>query len=204
MIEENDGHVGTNYERMHEQEERESIPNSFDAIVNNMRLNARYLTENEGLVKDEISIPDTVNVGSISDTLFTGIRVKGMTHFASQNITMLWGEDVVSDTVVLYVCLPRERQLIDLVLFSLQVNAESSWNELWVDGLYHYTNTAGRFTGVFRIVMADSKYVGNTSLTKNSNTYPTMPIAGSVTFRKAIIKHTKLPELFQNEKPQFE
>lgn len=105
MIEENDGHIGNHYEHTREQEERESIPNSFDNIVNNMRLNARYLTENEGLVKDEISIPDTVNVGSVSDTLFTSVRVKGLTRFASQNLTMLWGEDIVSDTVILHVCL---------------------------------------------------------------------------------------------------
>lgn len=117
LIEENDGHTRFNYVQTREQEERESIPNSFDDIVNNIHLNVRYLTENEGLMKDEISIPDTVNIGSVSDTLFANIRVKGMKRFASQNMTMLWGENVVSDTVVLPAYLSWKNKLIDFVLF---------------------------------------------------------------------------------------
>lgn len=102
LIEENDGRTtSNNYEHAREQEQLESISNSFDAIVNEIRLSGRHWTENEGLVKDEISIPDTVNVGTVSDTLFSEIRVKGLTHIARQNVNMSWGEDVVSHAVTM-------------------------------------------------------------------------------------------------------
>lgn len=46
--------------------------------------------------------------------------------------------------------------------------------------------------------------MGETMLTKNSNVYPLMSTVDSVKFEKLIVNHTTLPEVFQNEKPQFE
>lgn len=87
-----------------EQQEFNSISNSFDPIANIINQYKNDLTKNNELnnVKNEISIPDTVNVGVHSDTLLTNTRVKGLKNFNSQNLTMSWGEDLVSTAKVSY------------------------------------------------------------------------------------------------------
>lgn len=81
-----------------EQQERYSIANSFDPITNIINQYKNDLTKNNELnnMNNEISIPDTVNVGDNSDTLLTNTKVKGLKNFDSQNLTMSWGEDLVS------------------------------------------------------------------------------------------------------------
>lgn len=88
-------------ENRQEQDECNSIVNSFDAIVNVLKNYTNSLIVNNELnnIKNEISIPDTMNIGSNSDTYFTGVTVKGLKNFQSENITMSWGEDSVSRVV---------------------------------------------------------------------------------------------------------
>jgi len=84
------------------------------------------------------------------------------------------------------------------------VYAENSWEKLTVNGVFHHVNTVAKCSGVFEIVLYEPKYSGNTSLTKNAYIYPAMAPASAVTFNKVVIYHTKLPEVFQDDKPQFE
>lgn len=163
-----------------EQESYNTIANSFDTIVRVISEYRKNLTKKNEFVDidDEITIPDIDNVGTNSDTLLTNIHVRGLKNFLSQNITMSYKEDLV--------------------------NAENSWEKLTINGLYHYVNSAANSNGVFEIVLIKPQYSGNTSLTKNANIYPTMSPASFVTFKKAVINLTKLPEVFQNEKPQFD
>lgn len=99
MIQDND--EGFNYDDFQEQEERNSISNSFDSIVTTIHQYQNDLFNPDELsnMKNEFSIPNTLNVGSIADTLLTNISVKGFKNANTQNITMLWGEDLVSHTV---------------------------------------------------------------------------------------------------------
>lgn len=96
MIPENEfGGVGKgDYEDVQEHEERSSIASSFDPIVNAIH---KYSVDTTKGMNNEISIPDTVNVGVDSDTFLTSVRVKGLTaNIDSQNVTMSWREDSVS------------------------------------------------------------------------------------------------------------
>lgn len=89
-------------EYVQEQEECVSFTNSFDFIVNVLK-NYTYglTTKNElHVMKDEISIPDTENIGCNFDTYFTNMYVKGLKNFESQNVTMSWGEDSVSLIII--------------------------------------------------------------------------------------------------------
>lgn len=52
--------------------------------------------------------------------------------------------------------------------------------------------------------MTEPKYSGDTSMTRNANIYPAMSPAGSVAFGKAVVDHARLPEVFQDQRPQFE
>lgn len=81
-----------------EHEECNSFVNSFDSIVNVLKNYTHILTLNNELynIKNEIPIPDTMNIGIDSDTYFTNVNVKGLKNFESQNVTMSWGEDSVS------------------------------------------------------------------------------------------------------------
>lgn len=99
MFQENENSHNNYYATdVQEQQELNSIANSFDPIVNIIHQYKNDFTKHNELnnVKNEISIPDTVNVGINSDTLLTNTRVKGLKNFNSQNLTMSWGEDLVS------------------------------------------------------------------------------------------------------------
>lgn len=81
---------------------------------------------------------------------------------------------------------------------------KNTWPKLTVNGVYNYVKSSARHSGVFEIVLIEPEYVATMSLTKNANFYRTMSPASWVTFKKIVINHTELPEMFQNEKPKFE
>lgn len=97
MIQDND-EGSNNYENFEEQEERNTISNSFDNIVTTIHQHQNELFRPNELsnMKNEISIPNSFNVGSIADTLLTNIFITGLKNVNTQNITMSWGEDLVS------------------------------------------------------------------------------------------------------------
>lgn len=78
---------------LREQEERDSIAASFAPIVEVVR---RYKATGGGDMTDEITVPDTVYVGSRSDTYLSGVRVKGLKDMDAQNIDVSWKEGLVS------------------------------------------------------------------------------------------------------------
>ncbi|XP_003242198.1 uncharacterized protein LOC100573940 [Acyrthosiphon pisum] len=167
-----------NNEYTQEREERDSIANSFDAIVNVIRQYKNDVAKPDNSRSNEMSVPDTVNIGYNADTVLTDVQVKGLNNLKSQNITMKWGTDLV--------------QVINY------------WEKLAVNGVFHHTNTVARHSGIFHLDIIEPKYKGETMLTKNSNVYPLMSTVGSVKFEKFIANHTTLPEVFQNDKPQFD
>lgn len=73
-----------------------------------------------------------------------------------------------------------------------------------VNGVYNHVKSGVRHSGVFEIMLIEPEYAGTMSLTKNANIYRTMSPASWVTFKKVVINHTELPEMFQNEKLKFE
>jgi len=85
-----------NNEYVQEKEVRDSIANSFDAIVNIIRQYKNDVSKSDNLKTNEISVQDTVNFGINADTFLTNVHVNGLKHFDSQNFTMVWGEDLVS------------------------------------------------------------------------------------------------------------
>ncbi|XP_015365793.1 PREDICTED: uncharacterized protein LOC107163076 [Diuraphis noxia] len=161
-----------------EKEECDSIANSFNAIVNVIRQYKNDVAKPDNSRFNVISVSDTVNIGFNADTFLTDVRVMGLNNLNSQNITIKWGEDLVHVT--------------------------NSWEKLAVNGVFHYTNTVARHSGIFHLDIIEPKYEGETILTKNSNVYPLMSTVGSVKFEKFIVNHTMLPEVFQNDKPQFD
>lgn len=85
-----------NNEYVQEKEVRDSIANSFDAIVNVIRQYKTDVSKSDNLRTNEISVQDTVNFGINADTFLTNVKVNGLKDFDSQNFTMVWGEDLVS------------------------------------------------------------------------------------------------------------
>lgn len=194
------------FEKFNEHEEYNSIANSFDNIVNILRQYANYSDNNDNFtaMKNELKVPDTLNAGNESDTFLTSVQVEGMKNFRTQKIAMSWGEDLVSlvrapaeFTVSSYaaVVIP-----FDIVF---QVNAEYSWASLYVKGIFHFVNYVSRYSAPFQITLTEPMYSGDTSMTRNANVYPMMSPASSVTFKKAVIDHVYLPEVFQNQQPKF-
>lgn len=87
-----------NSEYVQQQEEHDSIATSLNAIVNVIRQYKNDITKpNDFQSKtNEISIPDFVNIGFKADTFLTNIRVSGLMNYNNQNMTMIWGKDLVS------------------------------------------------------------------------------------------------------------
>jgi len=79
-----------------EKEECDSIANSFDAIVDVIKQYKNDVAKPQNSRNNEISVSDTVNIGFNADTFLTDVRVMGLNNLNSQNITMKWGEDLVS------------------------------------------------------------------------------------------------------------
>jgi len=110
---ENDNNNYHNNEYTQEREERESIANSFDAIVNVIRQYKNDVAKPDDSKLNEITVPDTVNIGFNADTFLTDVRVKGLQNLKSQNITMIWGEDLVSMYNNSNMCISIPTQFID-------------------------------------------------------------------------------------------
>ncbi|KAF0772815.1 Uncharacterized protein FWK35_00003629, partial [Aphis craccivora] len=161
-----------------EKEVCDSIANSFDAIVNVIRQYKNDVSKTDNLKTNEISVQDTVNFGINADTFLTNVHVNGLKHFDSQNFTMVWGEDLI--------------------------HVANGWKKLSVNGVFHHMNTVARYSGIFNLDIIEPKYKGETLLTKNSNVYPLMSKVGSFKFVKITVNHTSLPEVFQDDKPQFD
>ncbi|XP_060833420.1 uncharacterized protein LOC132916961 [Rhopalosiphum padi] len=167
-----------NNEYVQEKEVRDSIANSFDAIVNVIRQYKNDVAKSDNFRTNEISVQDTVNFGYNADTFLTNVRVNGLKNFDSQNFTMVWGEDLI--------------------------HVANGWKKLAVNGVFHHMNTVARHSGVFHLDIIEPKYMGESLLTKNSNVYPLMSNVDSFKFVKFIVNHTSLPEVFQDDKPQFD
>ncbi|XP_027841679.1 uncharacterized protein LOC114123031 [Aphis gossypii] len=167
-----------NNEYVQEKEVRDSIANSFDAIVNVIKQYKNDVSKSDNLKTNEISVHDTVNFGINADTFLTNVHVNGLKHFDSQNFTIVWGEDLI--------------------------RVANGWKKLSVNGVFHHMNTVARYSGIFNLDIIEPKYKGETLLTKNSNVYPLMSKVGSLKFVKFIVNHTSLPEVFQDDKPQFD
>lgn len=98
LFESNENNKYSNHDNEYtpEREERDSIANSFDAIVNVIKQYKNDVTKPDNSRFNEITVPDTVNIGLTADTFWTDVDVKGLNNLKSQNITMKWGEDLVS------------------------------------------------------------------------------------------------------------
>lgn len=94
LFESNENYNNNKYTQ--EKEECDSIANSFDVIVNVIRQYKNDVAKPDNSRFNEISVSDTVNIGFNADTFLTDVRVMGLNNLNSQNITMKWGEDLVS------------------------------------------------------------------------------------------------------------
>jgi len=115
LFESNENNNNNNNEYTQEREERDSIANSFDSIVNVIRQYKNDVAEPDNCRLNEMTIPETVNIGYNADTVLTEVLVKGLNNLKSQNITMKWGTDLVSvynNNNIMYIIIPILNLLI--------------------------------------------------------------------------------------------
>lgn len=118
LLESNENNKYSNYDNEYtpEREERDSIANSFDAIVNVIRQYKNDVTKPDNSKFNEITASDIVNIGFTADTFLTDVHVRGLNNLKSQNITMKSGEDLVSmyNNNNMYISIPT--QFIDRIV----------------------------------------------------------------------------------------
>lgn len=74
-------------------EERDSLADSFDAVVNVARRYSAERTADGG--PDEIGVPDAVDAGDGADTFFSDVTVKGLKYADARNVTVSFGDGLV-------------------------------------------------------------------------------------------------------------
>lgn len=124
-------------------------------------------------------------------------------HDAFKHRCTIGKTDLVTLSPVWFPRVMSTGKLYNLISFS-QIHVANGWKKLSVNGVFHHMNTVARYSGIFNLDIIEPKYKGETLLTKNSNVYPLMSKVGSFKFVKITVNHTSLPEVFQDDKPQFE